>query len=73
MPGIEALGRRRQSLEEQIKGTALDTQKTRQHSPHRASACGRLRQGRQDVRSAILEMFNDISSALEEGDEAWGR
>ena len=73
VPGIEALGRRRESLEEQIKGTALDTQKTRQQLAN----IGRVLRGDfgkvgRDVRSAILQMFNDITSALEEGDSKMG-
>ena len=67
-PGIEALRRRGASLREQVKGTLLDTAKTRQQFNRIAKvlAEGPKKVGR-EMRLAILEMFNDIANALDQG------
>lgn len=66
VPGVGALRGRLTSLREQLKGTVLDTDKTRS----RLAAIAKVLSGEfgkvgKDVRSAILQMFNDIASALE--------
>jgi len=65
-PGRGSLLRRAQSLQDQVKGTVLDTPKTNRildtivaRLRNKTKAVGR------DVRRAILDMLNDISSALE--------
>lgn len=68
VPGRGALSRRAKSLQEQIKGTALDTDKTRSQLRRIARVlAGEFGKVGRDVRSAILDMLNDISSALEGG------
>jgi hypothetical protein len=67
-PGAGALSRRAASLEEQIKGTFLDTEKTRRQLDRiKAVLAGKFGEVGRDVRLAILEMLNQISSALEGG------
>jgi TP901 family phage tail tape measure protein len=69
-PGIQALIGRQASLEEQVKGTFLDTNKTRQKFKDIAAvlAQGPKEVGR-EIRLAILAMFNEIAGALKEGTE----
>lgn len=66
--GRSSLLKRARTLQDQIKGTILDTPKTRQQLDrivavlrNKTKAVGR------DVRQAILDMLNDISGALEGG------
>lgn len=64
-PGVGALRRRTNSLEEQIKGTVLDTAKTRTQLQRIARVLsGTFGKVGKDVRQAILQMLNDISDAL---------
>lgn len=70
VPGEEALERRRRSLLQQIKGTVLDTPETRRQLAQIGAVLSHsFIDAGKEVRSAILEMFNLISSALEEGSE----
>jgi hypothetical protein len=65
-PGGGALLRRANSLEQQIKGTVLDTEKTRKIlDAIQNKLRGNLRGVGKNVRDAILQMLNDISSALD--------
>lgn len=68
VPGVGALRGRLATLEEQIKGTALDTEKTRSQLARISRVLsGQFGEVGREVRSAILQMFNDIADALEEG------
>lgn len=67
-PSASALKRRLGTLRDQIKGTALDTGKTRSQ----LAKIGKVLSGQfgkvgKDVRSAILQMFKDIAGALDQG------
>ena len=68
VPGVGALSKRLGNLREQVKGTFLDTDKTRKQLAQigkvLSGAFGKV--GR-DVRAAILQAFNSISDALEGG------
>lgn len=67
-PGVGALSRRLKSLREQVKGTTLDTEKTRRELDRIAAVLsGKFGAVGKDVRAAILRMFEDIASALDEG------
>lgn len=67
-PGADALTRRTRSLQEQIKGTVLDTSQTRsQLEAIIRVLSGAFGKAGRDVRRAILEMLNNISQALEGG------
>jgi len=67
-PSTQALQRRLGSLRDQLKGTALDTGKTRSELAGIARVLsGQFGAVGRDVRSAILQMFNDIAGALKEG------
>jgi hypothetical protein len=71
--GVRALRRRRETLAERIKGTVLDTEKTRAQL-HRiarvlSGAFGKV--GR-DVRQAIVSMFDEWAAALNQGDQRTG-
>lgn len=67
-PGAGALRRRLKSLREQIKGTTLDTEKTRRELDRIAAVLsGKFGAVGKEVRNAILQMFNDIAGALEDG------
>ena len=67
-PSTQALQRRLGSLRDQLKGTALDTGKTRSELAGIARVlAGQFGAVGKDVRSAILQMFNDIAGALDEG------
>ena len=73
-PGVGALSRRLKSLREQVKGTALDTEKTRRELDRIAAVLsGKFGAVGKDVRAAILQMFEDIASALDEGQSGKGR
>lgn len=64
-PSAKALLRRVGSLEDQIKGTPLDTKATRAKLARIAKVLrGAFGAVGKDVRDAILGMLNDISSAL---------
>jgi hypothetical protein len=61
------------SLREQIEGTVLDTPKTQSQLDRIAKVlAGKFGKVGTDVRRAILEMFNDISSAFKDGDKKTG-
>jgi hypothetical protein len=67
-PGVGALSRRLQNLRDQIKGTVLDTEKTRRELDRIAAVLsGKFGAVGKEVREAILQMFNDITGALEGG------
>lgn len=72
-PSVGALKKRLNTLKEEVKGTFLDTSKTKAQFAGIASV---LAQGPKQVgkvmREAILQMFNDISGALGEGDAKLG-
>jgi hypothetical protein len=68
VPGVQALRRRLGTLREQVKGTFLDTEKTR----NQLAAIARVLSGAfgkvgEEVRQAIAAMFGDITDALKEG------
>jgi hypothetical protein len=68
VPSTDALQRRLRSLREQLKGTVLDTQETRSQLQRIARVLsGDFGAVGRDVRQAILEMFQEISGALDEG------
>jgi len=68
--GVGALRRRLGTLRDQVKGTALDTTKTRSQFARIAKvlAEGPKKVGR-DVRTAIQQMFAEINDALNKGAE----
>ncbi|MBA3565260.1 MAG: phage tail length tape measure family protein [Actinobacteria bacterium] len=67
-PSTQALQRRLGSLRDQLKGTALDTGKTRSELAGIARVlAGQFGAVGKEVRSSILQMFNDIAAALNEG------
>jgi len=67
-PGGPALLKRALGLQRQIKGTILDTPKTRGILKKIIAELKRnLKGASQAVRAAILEMLNDISGAFDEG------
>jgi len=71
VPGIGALRRRGETLEKQIEGTTLDTAATRQKLARIARVLsGQFGAVGREVREAILSMFNEISSALDEGTDS---
>jgi hypothetical protein len=68
VPGVEALRRRNAGLLNQIKGTTLDTDKTRAQLRRIARVlAGEYGKVGRDVRQAILQAQNLIDSALEGG------
>ena len=70
-PSAGALKRRLVSLREQVKGTPLDTDKTRSQLRQIAKVLsGEFGKVGRDVRQAILGMFNDISGALDSGKDS---
>lgn len=70
-PSTGALRRRLGNLRDQIKGTALDTEKTRTQLQQIAKVLsGQFGKVGEDVRKAILEMFRNISDALKTGDRS---
>lgn len=72
-PGTGALLRRAQGLQEQVKGTALDSGKTREQLQRIVSTLRKnFKSAGRDVRQAILEMLNDIDSALNGGKSTSG-
>jgi len=69
-PGVSALRARLASLREQLKGTTLDTDKTREQLDSIARVLkGKFGAVGRDVRLAILDMFNQIASGFKEGGE----
>lgn len=67
-PGVGALRRRLGTLRDQLKGTTLDTEETRSQLQRIARVLsGEFGAVGKEVRAAILQMFKDISGALEEG------
>ncbi len=72
-PGVGALTKRLGTLREQIKGTILDTPKTRAELARIGKVlAGRFGKVGKDVRAAILQMFSDISGALSQGGKKTG-
>jgi hypothetical protein len=72
-PSERNLRKRLASLSEQIKGTVLDTPKTRAQLAQIANVLsGQFGKVEKDVARAILEMFNGISSAFKDGDRKTG-
>jgi hypothetical protein len=72
-PGVGALRRRLRSLREQVRGTALDTEQTQKQLERiKRVLSGKFGEVGRDVRNAILQMFNDIASAMKEGDAKIG-
>lgn len=72
-PGVGALRNRLGNLREQIKGTTLDTSKTRSQLRQIARVLsGQFGAVGREVREAILAMFNQISGALDSGTEKKG-
>lgn len=68
VPSTAALGKRLATLREQVKGTVLDTSKTRSQLQQIAKVLsGQFGAVGREVRQAILAMFRDISGALEGG------
>lgn len=68
VPGARALRKRAATLQDQIKGTALDTQKTRNQLRRIARVLsGEFGKVGKDVREAILGMIKDITDALKSG------
>jgi hypothetical protein len=67
-PSAKALLRRVANLRDQIKGTPLDTKKTRTELARITKVLrGAFGKAGKDVRDAILSMLNDISGALSSG------
>lgn len=67
-PGVGALRSRLTSLRDQLKGTTLDTEKTREQLDRISQVLkGKFGAVGRDVRQAILQMFNDISAAMNQG------
>jgi hypothetical protein len=73
-PGGGALRRRAQSLLDQIKGTALDTEKNRRILKGIINTSVKdFREAGREVRGAIQGMLNEISSAMDGGDKKLGQ
>lgn len=71
--GRQSLLKRARSLQDQIKGTVLDTPKTRRQLDQIVAVLSnKTKSVGRDVRQAILEMLNDISGAFDEGAEGGG-
>jgi hypothetical protein len=69
VPGVGALRKRLATLRDQVKGTFLDTAKTRTQLDRIAKVLsGQFGKVGRDVRAAILQMFADISGALSGGE-----
>lgn len=72
-PGAGSLLHRALSLQNQIKGTVLDTNKTRSQLKRIINFLkGNLKTAGREVRQAVLDMLNDISSALSGGTSGTG-
>jgi hypothetical protein len=72
-PGGGSLLRRANNLEKRIKGTVLDTQRNKQILNRiQRVLSGDFGKVGKNVREAILQMLNDISSAFEEGEKKEG-
>jgi len=66
-PGAGSLLHRAKSLREQVKGTVLDTPKTRSELTRIVNFLkSHLKTAGKEVRQAILNMLNDISSAADQ-------
>jgi len=66
-PGAGSLLHRAKSLREQVKGTILDTPKTRSELTRIVNFLkSHLKTAGKEVRQAILNMLNDISSAADQ-------
>jgi hypothetical protein len=64
-PSSKALAKRANRLEDQIKGTVLDTAQTRRELDHiEAVLAGKFGEVGRNVRRAIQSMLNDINTAL---------
>lgn len=73
VPGVGALRKRLGNLRQSVEGTVLDTQKTDKQLDRIAKVLsGKFGKVGKEVREAILQMFNDISGALGEGDKKVG-
>ena len=73
IPGVGALRNRLGNLREQIKGTVLDTAKTRSQLNAIANVLsGQFGAVGRRIREAILQMYNDISGALDSGGKNGG-
>jgi len=71
--GRASLLKRARSLQEQIKGTVLDTPATRRKLRQIVAVLtDTTKKAGRDVRQAILDMLNDISSAFDDGGETSG-
>jgi hypothetical protein len=68
VPGIGALRRRGQALLRQISGTDLDTAANRERIG--AVLSEQFKDAGREVRQAILDMFNEISGALNTGSKS---
>jgi hypothetical protein len=68
VPSSQALLKRAGTLGQQIKGTILDTPKTRSRLAQIAKVLsGAFGKVGADVRAAILQMLNDIAGSLDDG------
>lgn len=73
VPGVGALRRRLGNIRQAVEGTILDTAKTESQLDNIAKVLsGKFGKVGKDVREAILQMFNDISGALGQGDAKLG-
>lgn len=71
IPSSGSLEKRLGALRDRIKGTFLDTRKTRSELQSIAKVLsGAFGKVGKDVRASILQMFNDLSSALQGGGKA---
>lgn len=71
--GRGSLLKRARSLQDQLKGTVLDTPKTRRQLDQIVAVLtNKTKSVGRDVRSAILDMLNDISSAFEDDGSSSG-
>jgi hypothetical protein len=73
-PSVANLRKRLGTLREQIQGTVLDTAKTEAQLDRIAKVLrGKFGKVGKDVRSAILQMLNDIAGSLKEGSREAGK
>jgi hypothetical protein len=71
VPGVQALRNRLGDIRQQIKGTLLDTEKTRDQLARIAKVLsGQFGAVGRNVRQAILQMFNEISSSIKTGSDS---
>lgn len=72
-PSVASLRRRGNTIEDQIKGTTLDTKRNRQILENAAKVLsGQFGKVGRDVRLAIERMFEEIAGALDSGDKTVG-